>query len=132
MRGLAWSHPGRLTFAGNLLQDASSILIAGGLAGLVFWWCRTGSTGRLRHSLECVGRTALSNYIGQSVVTSLIATSYGLGLFGDLTRPQILALAVVCFAGQLVVSSLWLRHFRMGPLEWIWRCLTYWRWIPIR
>ncbi len=75
---------------------------------------------------------ALTNYIGQSVVMSFIATSYGIGLFGDLTRLQILGLSVICFGIQVVVSSLWLRVFRMGPLEWIWRCATYWEFLPIR
>ncbi len=132
IRGLAWRTPGQLTFAGTLFHDVASILIAVGFSFLIFLWCQSGSGEMLRRALSCVGRTALSNYIGQSVMTSLIATSYGLALFGDLSRLQILLLAVICFAGQLVVSSLWLRVFRIGPLEWVWRCLTYWRWLPVR
>lgn len=77
------------------------------------------------------GRTALTNYLGQSVVMSLLATSYGFGWFGDISRAALLGLAIVCFALQLVVSTWWLSHFRMGPLEWIWRCFTYWSWTPL-
>jgi uncharacterized protein len=135
LRGMAWSEPGRLTLAGNLLQDLSSLLLAAGLASLIFLWCRKsqgGAPGIVQRGLSSVGRTALSNYLGQSVVTSLIATSYGLGLFGDLSRLQILGLAVVCFGFQLGVSYAWLQRFRMGPLEWVWRCLTYWQRVALR
>ncbi len=135
LRGMAWSRPGQLTYAGNLLQDVSSVLIAAGLAGLVFLWCRQGTNGpagALQRGLASVGRTALSNYFGQSVVTSLIATSYGLGLFGDLSRLQILILAVVCFGVQIGISHAWLRRFRRGPLEWVWRSLTYCRRLSLR
>ena len=131
LRVMAYTSPGRLTYAGNLLQEVSSLLLAAGIAGLVFLWCSGKAGGRLERGLSSVGRTALTNYIGQSVVMSLVATSYGLGLFGDLSRLQIFSLAVVCFAGQLFVSSWWLRHFRMGPLEWSWRCLTYWKKVPL-
>ena len=132
LRGVAWSRPGSLTYVGNLLQDISALLLAAGLAGLVLLWCRRGTEGALQRGLASVGRTALSNYFGQSVLASLLATSYGLGLFGDLGRLQILSLAVICFAVQIAVSQAWLRCFRQGPLEWAWRCLTYWRWLPLR
>ena len=74
---------------------------------------------------------ALSNYLGQSVVMALVATSYGFGLFGDLSRLQILGLAAGCCLLQLVASTLWLRFARMGPLEWLWRCGTYLRAVPL-
>ncbi len=86
LRGVAWSRPGSLTYVGNLLQDISSLLIAAGLSGLILLWCRPSTNSPLQNGLANVGRTALSNYFGQSVVTSLLATSYGLGLFGDLSR----------------------------------------------
>lgn len=61
-----------------------------------------------------------------------LANSYGLGLYGDLTHAQIMALSIVCFACQIGVSVLWWRFFRMGSPEWIWRCLTYRRALPLR
>lgn len=119
-------------YVGHALHDGSSLLLASGIAASVWLWAAGGlRTGALRR-LAAVGRTALTNYIGQSVVMSLVATSYGLGLYGDLSRVQLFALAVVCFALQTVVSSWWLDRFRMGPLEWIWRCFTYWRIVPLR
>ncbi|MCP4899692.1 MAG: DUF418 domain-containing protein [bacterium] len=132
MRGYAHSHAGDLANVGNIFHDVSSLVLAGALGSAVLLWCRKGLGGALQRGLSAVGRTALTNYIGQSVMMSLVATSYGLGLFGDLTRLQLLALSAICFSLQLVLSSLWLKAFRFGPLEWLWRCATYWRFLPIR
>jgi uncharacterized membrane protein YeiB len=49
-----------------------------------------------------------------------------------LSGPELTALAVVVFVLLASLSHAWLRHYRMGPLEWLWRCGTYWRWLPNR
>lgn len=77
--------------------------------------------------LGAVGRLALSNYLGQTVVCTLIFYSYGLGLFARLTRAQLWGVALVVWAAQLALSALWLRRFVMGPVEWAWRSLTWGR-----
>lgn len=119
-------------YVGHLLHDVSSLLLAAGFAGTVFLWVSSSTAqSPLMRRFSAVGRTALSNYLGQSVVMSLLATSYGFGLFGDLTRLQLLALAVACFACQMAVSSWWLERFRNGPLEWLWRSFTYWKLLPL-
>lgn len=81
----------------------------------------------LQQSLQAVGRMALSNYIMQSLIGVLLFN--GLGWFAQLNRVDLLLLAAVVFAGQLWFSRFWLQHFRYGPLEWLWRCLTYWQWV---
>ena len=116
---------------GDALHDLSSLLLAAGIAAAVFRWSACRPEGPAPRALAAVGRTALTNYIGQSAAMSLIATSYGLGLYGDLTRVQLLSLACAFFVLQAAVSSAWLRRFRMGPLEWLWRCFTYWRPMPL-
>lgn len=73
-----------------------------------------------------VGRTALSNYLGQSLVCTFVFYSWGLGLFATLTRAQLWGVAAIVWAVQLTVSALWLRWFVMGPVEWVWRTLTWW------
>lgn len=124
-------------YAGHVMHDLSSLLLAAGIAGTVFAGplfagaSQAESPFLWRRRFAVVGRLALTNYIGQSVVMSLLATSVGFGLFGDLTRLQLFALAILCFAGQILVSSWWASRFRSGPLEWIWRCFTYWRWLPL-
>jgi uncharacterized protein len=75
--------------------------------------------------LAAAGRMALSNYITQSIVCTLIFYSYGLGLFGQVGAFAGLMISVVIWLVQLVISVVWLKRFRFGPLEWAWRSLTY-------
>jgi uncharacterized protein len=75
---------------------------------------------------------ALSNYLMQTLICSTLFFGYGLGWFGHLERYQILLVAVAIWILQLWLSPLWLRHFRFGPMEWIWRSLTYWKRQPLR
>ena len=82
-------------------------------------------------ALAAVGRTALSNYILQSIIGSLIFYSYGLGMFGKTSPIQNLLLTFAVFAVQLPVSVWWLSRFRFGPVEWLWRSLTYGRMQPM-
>ena len=70
------------------------------------------------------GRMALTNYLLQIAALDLVFSGYGLSL-GSI-RPVVgLAAAVMCFTAQAVVSTMWLRHFRFGPAEWLWRLLTH-------
>ena len=79
-----------------------------------------------------VGMTAFSNYIVQSVVCTLIFYNAGLGLYGSV-RPAVgVFLAVAIFIVQIIISHLWLKYFRVEPLEWVWRWLTYWHRQPVR
>ncbi len=83
-------------------------------------------------AIAAVGRTALTNYLGQSIVCGIIFYSFGFGLFGQLHVTEAIALTVPIFGVQLVVSTLWLRMFRFGPMEWVWRTLSYGRLQPMR
>ena len=118
--------PGVMTFVGGALHDISALLLAAAISTTVLMVCsyRIRWFGRLFAS---VGRLALTNYIGQSVVLSLIATSMGLGAFGSLSRFEMLLLCVPVFALQAVASQLWVRRVGMGPLERVWRWVTYGR-----
>lgn len=75
--------------------------------------------------LAPAGRMALTNYLCQSLVWTLVFYGYGLGLWGQVPRAAMLLLAVVFFALQLAVSRWWLARFRFGPAEWLWRTWTY-------
>ncbi|RXZ80505.1 DUF418 domain-containing protein [Paenibacillaceae bacterium] len=81
---------------------------------------------RLLMPFSYVGRMAFTNYLMQSVVCSLIFYGYGLGFFGKADYVAGLLITIVIFGLQVVCSKLWLSHFRMGPLEWVWRRFTYW------
>lgn len=78
------------------------------------------------------GRMALSNYLMQTLIATTIFYSYGLGLYAQVGPAVSLLLTVVIYALQIWFSRWWLSHFRYGPLEWLWRSLTYLNWQPIR
>ncbi|WP_214628359.1 DUF418 domain-containing protein [Paenibacillus agaridevorans] len=75
--------------------------------------------------LQAAGRMALTNYLLQSFVCTFLFYSYGLGWYGQIAPSIGLALSLLIFAVQVWLSGLWLRRFRFGPFEWVWRSLTY-------
>lgn len=83
------------------------------------WW------PRLRSRVVAAGRMPLTNYLAQSLIAALLFHGYGLGLYGSVNIWQGVLLAVGIYSVQLIVSPLWLRRFALGPLEWVWRRLTY-------
>lgn len=85
-----------------------------------------------RNFLGNIGRTALSNYILQSIVCAYIFFGYGLGFFGALDRVEQMAVVFVVWIIQIIFSNLWLRHFNNGPVEWVWRCAVAWKILPIK
>ena len=82
--------------------------------------------------LAPAGRMALSNYLGQSLVCTLVFYGYGLGWFEQVGRASQLLFAVGLFALQVLLSQLWLRRFQYGPVEWLWRAFTYLQLPPLR
>jgi uncharacterized protein len=112
--------------------DLSRLAGAIGYIGLVMLVCRAQVFPRLRVRLAAAGQMALSNYLMQTLICSTLFFGYGFGWFGHLERYQILLVAVAIWIFQLWLSPVWLRHFRFGPTEWVWRSLTYWRRQPFR
>lgn len=91
-------------------------------------WLALG--GRFLRVLAPIGRTALTSYVSQTLVCTVAFTWLGLGR--ELGAVGCLLAALFIFAAQCGLAWAWLRHFQFGPLEWIWRCATYGRIIPIR
>ncbi|MCY0995842.1 DUF418 domain-containing protein [Myxococcus sp. MISCRS1] len=87
---------------------------------------------RILSVLAPVGRMALTNYLSQSVISVLVFYGYGLGLFGKLAPSLCILYCLGVFAVQIVFSHLWLSRFRFGPMEWVWRSLTYGKAQPMR
>ena len=102
----------------------------GYLAGLSL--CLTPSVQRRLRSLAAVGRMALTNYLVQSVMFTLTFYGYGGGLYGQVSPAWSILLALIIFPLQMMLSHWWLRRFRYGPAEWVWRCLTYGRWFKLK
>ncbi len=109
-----------------------SFALAGGYIGVLMLIADLWPDGLVTRALAAVGRTAFSNYILQSVLATLIFYGHGLGLFASVTRVEALGIVVVIWMIQVPLSVLWLRFFRYGPLEWIWRVLTYRSMQPMR
>jgi uncharacterized protein len=78
------------------------------------------------------GRMALTNYLTQSVVLGFVFYSYGLGLFGQLGSAAAAPIGFALYAAQIALSAFWLRRYRFGPAEWLWRSLTYGARQPMR
>ncbi|MBP6078021.1 MAG: DUF418 domain-containing protein [Xanthomonadales bacterium] len=117
--------------AGGLFQFGQIVLCAGYL-GLFVCLMQSRIGRRLVGWLAPLGRMALSNYLTHSLVLSLLFYGYGFGQFGQISRgPQMLIVAAI-IAAQWLFSTLWLRHFRYGPMEWVWRSITYWKVQPLR
>lgn len=80
-----------------------------------------------------VGRMAFTNYLTQTLImTTLAYGGRGLGWYGQIGWPEMWGIIVVVWILQLLWSPMWLTFFRMGPFEWVWRCLTYRRLLPLR
>lgn len=117
---------------GVVLYAVGVPALALGIAALVAILWQSVAWRRPLALLAPVGRMALTNYIMQTVVCVLIFYGYGLGQFGKVGPTTATLLAAAIFAGQVVLSTVWLRSFKYGPLEWIWRQLTYGRRLPLR
>ena len=102
-----------------------SILMALGYIGVVMLLCKLSTTSLLSKRMADVGRMALSNYLMQSIICTLIFYGHGLGLFGDIDRSLQAMIVLGIWAFLIAFSSLWLHYFNFGPFEWVWRSLTY-------
>jgi uncharacterized protein len=99
---------------------------------LVMLACKHGWLTWLTTRLASVGRMALTNYLAQSILCTTLFYGYGFGLFGEVSRLGQLGVVIAIWILQLLWSPLWLRHFRFGPIEWLWRSCTYLRLQPLR
>ncbi|MFP8952768.1 DUF418 domain-containing protein [Natrialbaceae archaeon A-arb3/5] len=109
-----------------------SLLLALAYVSGIMLLCRAAAGGRVTTALSAVGRTAFSNYLLQTVLATTIFYGHGLGLFGTLSRVELLGIVALIWAIQIPLSVAWLNRFRFGPVEWLWRTLTYGERQPMR
>lgn len=79
-----------------------------------------------------VGQMALTNYVAKSLIATTLFYGYGFGLYDQVLPTSMLILVLIIFVGQIVFSRFWLARYRFGPMEWLWRSLTYGRWQAFR
>jgi len=99
------------------------IMVVGLAALLALYGAR--ASGWLAERISAAGRAAFTNYLGTSIVMTLVFHGWAFGLFGQLNRPQLYVVVLLAWVLMLLWSKPWLECFRFGPLEWLWRCLTY-------
>jgi uncharacterized protein len=119
-------------FESGLTYPFGRIAMSFGHIGLVMIFCKLNILGFLRISLAAVGRMALTNYIMHSVICTFVFTGIGFSLFGKLQRHELYYVVLAIWIFQLIASPIWLKYFRFGPLEWLWRTLTYKKTQPFR
>jgi uncharacterized protein len=126
----SFSYYGTLTaFVG--LSPLPRLMMVMGLAALLVVHS-PGWAGWLAERVRAAGRAAFTNYLGTSIVMLLIFHGWALDLFGLLNRPQLYLLTAIMWVLMLAWSKPWLDRYKYGPLEWLWRCLTYGRVFPLK
>lgn len=112
--------------------EISRLAMVCGHLGLVLLAVKLGIARWLQRGFAAAGQMALSNYIGQSLICMMLFYGFGFGLYNDLQRSQLYLIVLTIAVVEMIVSVIWLRNFRFGPLEWAWRSLTYWKPQPMR
>jgi len=109
----------------NITYDLGRVPVAIGHIGAIMLFCKLPIFKWLKISLAAVGKMALTNYVMHSVFAMFIFTGAGFGLFGTFQRFELLYIVIAIWIFQLIVSPIWLKYYQYGPLEWIWRNLSY-------
>lgn len=119
-------------FGGSMFNYVGSVGVALGYIALVMLLSKSTSANGFKNLITSVGRMAFTNYILMSIICTFIFYGHGFGVFGKIERSsQILIVLAVCVI-ILIVSPLWLKKIKYGPLEWLWRVLTYWQKQPMK
>jgi uncharacterized protein len=110
-----------------LLEPYASLLLAFAyVAALLLWLTARPARARgLARLLAASGRMALTNYLAQSVLFSVLFYGFGAGLYGRLGSAPASLIGIATFVAQMVFSHWWLTRYRFGPAEWLWRSITY-------
>jgi len=103
-----------------------------GHVGAVGLLCKAAWAAFLTRPLAALGRMALTNYIGQSLISIFLFYGFGFALVGAFELYELYGVVLGVWAAQTAFSMVWLRHFRLGPLEWVWRSLIYGYRQPLR
>lgn len=134
--GLIWNYSANWNIdhyysLGMVSKEVGAVFLTIAYIGILIIALKRVSFGKYAVWLGSVGRMALTNYILQSGICAFIFYGYGLGLHGTMSRLQLLPIVVVIWVFQIGFSIVWLHYFSQGPLEWVWRCLTYLRPQPL-
>jgi uncharacterized protein len=116
----------------NLIYPVQRILLMMAHASLLLLIIKAGMFSWLLNRLRAVGQMAFTNYIVHTIICTLVFFGYGLNYFAEVEYYKIYYLVFGIWALQLAYSAPWLNRFLFGPLEWLWRSLTYWKIQPMK
>jgi len=114
-------------FIGNQFNYIGSVGVSLGYIGIVMLICKSIKFKGFKNIFGAVGKMAFTNYILMSLFAMFIFYGNGLGLYGQVERKYQILFVLGIWIILLIISPLWLKRFRFGPLEWLWRVLTYWK-----
>jgi len=116
---------------GHIVERTAPATLALGYCATIVWLVEFTPARVALRAFAPLGRMAFSNYIAQSLIFSVLFYGFGLGLYGRIGPAASLVVGTSVYVAQMVVSTWWLRHYRFGPLEWLWRTLMYGRRQPM-
>ena len=96
-----------------------------GHIALIMILCKLPILNWLKFRMSAIGKMALTNYIMHSIICMIVFTGVGFGLFGKLERYELLYVVISIWVFQLIISPIWLKYYYFGPMEWLWRTLSY-------
>ena len=114
------------------LDDFRRYFLCIGHASLIILVFRSRVIPWLMKGLSNVGQMAFTNYLMQSIICTLFFYGYGLDYFNHFKYHQLFFVVAAVWIFQLIFSAIWLRYYRFGPFEWVWRSLTYWKIQPMK
>ena len=117
---------------GDLVYLAATLSLTGAWFCSVWFWVQSRWLVGVRGLIASAGQMSLTGYFSQTVIFTTVFYGYGLGAAFVWGPVQVVALAIIVYVLQLVLCHWWIQRFRRGPLEWLWRCLSYTRWEPMR
>jgi uncharacterized protein len=103
-----------------------------GYAGIIYLLAQSVKSIKIVKPLAAMGRSALTNYLMQSIFIAILFYNYGFKLYYRIGPASTFCIALTFFTLQVAISNYWLKYFRYGPFEWLWRSLTYWKIQPFK
>lgn len=121
---------GMPVLGGRVVEEALAPLVSLAYASALILLLRAGA-GRVLAPFAAAGRMAFTNYLTQSIIMTTIFYGGRGALMGEVDRPALFAIVAAVWVLQLCWSTLWFSRFGTGPFEWVWRCLTLGRRVPL-
>jgi len=126
-----WSYD-FVMFYGFLINYWGGIFLSLAYVAGIILICNYGVLPRFTRWFAGIGRLALTHYIMQSVICGLLFYGHGFGLMGKVSRTWQMVTVILIVAFQVMFSMMWFKYYRFGPLEWVWRSLTYRKLQPMK